>query len=277
MKKLKAKLIVSDFDGTLANSEHTVPERVAAAISEFVESGGIFAVCTGRMMPSIMPRVRSLGLKGLVVACQGTVIAEIESGNYIKFGGLKCEDAAEICAALEECGYNVNAYCGDDMFTSIEEGNEYLERYQEITGITALHADLPVHEYIKAHNLNCQKVASLCFPEDRSKIYSMLKSRFDDKYDIAYSADVLVEVAPAGDNKGSALAFLADYYGVDIKDTVAVGDNLNDLPMIIAAGTGVAVGNAERELKEHADYIAPTNDEDAVAAVIEKFGYYGDE
>lgn len=277
MKKLKAKLIVSDFDGTLANSEHTVPARVAEAISTYVENGGIFAVCTGRMMPSIMPQVRSLNLKGLIVACQGTVIAEIESGKYLKFGGLKCDDAVEICDALESCGYNVNAYVGDDLYTSIPEDNEYLKYYERVTGVTSKHAHMPVHEFIKNNDLKCQKIASLCFPEDRSKIYAMLKARFGDKYDIAYSADVLVEVAHAGDNKGSALAFLADYYGVDIKDTVAVGDNLNDLSMIIAAGTGVAVGNAEEELKARADYIAPTNDEYAVAAVIEKFGYADDE
>ena len=77
MKKIYKKLIVSDFDGTLITSSHNIPDRVSSAIQEYVECGGVFAVCTGRMLRSILPRVRQLGLKGLVVAYQGSVIAEI--------------------------------------------------------------------------------------------------------------------------------------------------------------------------------------------------------
>ena len=77
MKKIKNKLIVSDFDGTLITSSHTVPEDVKSAINEYVACGGIFAVCTGRMISSILPRVRELGLKGLDVGYYGDAIAEI--------------------------------------------------------------------------------------------------------------------------------------------------------------------------------------------------------
>ncbi len=76
MRKINKKLIVSDFDGTLLNSSHTISEKVKKAINEYVANGGIFAVCTGRMLKSILPRVRELGLKGLVVAYQGSVIAD---------------------------------------------------------------------------------------------------------------------------------------------------------------------------------------------------------
>ena len=76
-----------------------------------------------------------------------------------------------------------------------------------------------------------------------------------------------------GDNKGAALEFLAKHFGIDIKDSVAIGDNLNDLSMIKIAGTGVAVGNAVQALKDAADYVSVTNDEGAVAEIIEKFGF----
>ena len=84
MKELNCRLIVSDFDGTLANSENQVPESVVNAINAYVNDGGIFAVCTGRILPSVLPRARGMGLKGLVVACQGAVIAEIETGKIIR-------------------------------------------------------------------------------------------------------------------------------------------------------------------------------------------------
>ena len=81
MNKINCGLIVSDFDGTLLSTRQTISDNVKNAINEYIAAGGIFAVCTGRMLASILPRVRSLGLKGLVVAYQGAVIADIESGK----------------------------------------------------------------------------------------------------------------------------------------------------------------------------------------------------
>jgi hypothetical protein len=113
----------------------------------------------------------------------------------------------------------------------------------------------------------------LCFPKDKLKLYNALKDKIGDEFDVTYSADVLVEVSPKYDNKGTALKFLADYYNIPIEKTVAIGDNLNDLSMIQAAGVGVAVSNGTDSLKEQADFIAVSNEEGAVAQVINKFGY----
>lgn len=273
MKELNALLILSDFDGTLVNSDHVVTDEVREAIGKYVADGGVFAVCTGRMLASILPQVRSLGLKGLVAAYQGTVIADIESGALLKCGGFEPSQGHEICKALEENASFVNAYFDDVLLTDIPADNPYLKQYEEITGITAQHAPVPVSEYILKNGIRCQKIASLCFPDQKLALYRKLEARFGDRYDVTYSADVLVEVSPAGDDKGGALKFLADRYKIPQARTVAVGDNLNDLSMIRAAGVGVAVGNATEELIKHADFVTVTNDEGAVAKVIETFGY----
>lgn len=273
MKELNARLIISDFDKTLTDSQNRVPEKVRTAVNEYIENGGIFAVITGRILPSILPRVRELGLKGLVVACQGTVIADIESGKIIKNGGFNGARAAEICAALENFGANVNLYSGDNYYTDIAADNPHLKLYEEMTGVTALHSDLPLSRFAQGSNLIYQKVASLCAAEDRQPLYEKMHARFSGRFDVTCSADVLVEISPVDDNKGEALKFLAARYGVPIEKTVAVGDNLNDLSMIEAAGIGVAVGNAAEELKQKADYITVSSDLAAVAKVIEKFGY----
>ena len=116
-------------------------------------------------------------------------------------------------------------------------------------------------------------MASLCTAEDRPALYEYMKDNFAHKYDVTCSADVLVEVSPLGDTKGAALKFLAARYGIDIADTVAIGDNLNDITMIESAGVGVAVGNAVPELKAKADFVAVTNNEGALAQIINKYGY----
>ncbi|MDE6598340.1 MAG: Cof-type HAD-IIB family hydrolase [Clostridia bacterium] len=274
MRNINFKLIVSDFDGTLLTSSDEIPQSVKTAISDYVDCGGIFAVCTGRMLCSILPRVRELGLKGIVVAHQGTVIAEIESGKILKYGGLESVDVAQICKSIEGYGHYINVYSGDDIYTNIPKQDEHLKLYEKIIGVEAQGiTDMPLSEYVLKNNLFCQKVASLVSPSNRDTLYNNLVKDLGEKFDVTCSASVLVEVSPRSDNKGEALKFIANYFGIDISSTVAIGDNLNDLSMINAAGVGVAVGNATQELKDAADFVTVTNDEGAVAKIIEKFGY----
>ena len=88
------------------------------------------------------------------------------------------------------------------------------------------------------------------------------------------SAAFLVEVINSQYSKGTAVVFLADYYGVPLEKVIAVGDQINDTPMIERAGLGIAVKNAETALKEKADYVCEyTNEEGAIAEIIEKFGF----
>jgi hypothetical protein len=225
------------------------------------------------MLASILPQVRKLGLKGLVAGYQGTMIADIESGEIIRNGGFTVEQTAEICQTLQQLNAYINVYYGDKLYTDIPKDNKYLKLYESITGITANGVQGKMSEFVRENDLACQKVTSLCHPKDKLALYNKLCERFEGKYDITYSADVLVEVSPLGDNKGEALKFIAEYYNIPLSQTVAIGDNLNDLPMLLAAGVGVAVGNATEPLKQQADYISLSNDEGGVAEVIKKFGY----
>lgn len=272
MKKVNCGLIVSDYDGTLVSSRQTVPQHVKNAIDEYIAAGGVFAVCTGRMLASILPQVRRLGLKGLVVAHQGTVIADIETGNIIKNGEFKIKQAIEICRAVEEFGESVNVYAGDEMYSDHPHDHMFSE-YERITGIrTKFITECKMAEFIEKNNLYCQKISSVVAPSGKITLFNHLKNKFEKKYEITYSASVLVEVSPAGDNKGEALKFLAKYYKVPIERTVAIGDNLNDLPMIKAAGVGVSVANGDPVFKREAQIVCASNDEGGVAEIIRIYG-----
>lgn len=273
MKELKCKLIVSDFDGTLANSKNEVEERVVNAINGYVENGGIFAVCSGRILPSILPRVKQLGLSGLVVACQGGVIADIKTGELIRNSGFTPKQSAEICAVLEQLKTNVQLYSNQGFFSDLPEDEKHLNIYESIIGVKAEHAPCPLSEYALVSPQKFLKVATLCHPAEQEELFKKLQARLGDKYDVTCSAAVLIEISPRGDTKGSALKFLCERYGVPIQNACAVGDNLNDMSMISAAGYGVAVGNACEGLKRAAKYVTVSNDDGAVAEVIKKFGY----
>lgn len=279
MKCINKRLIVSDYDGTLLTSENTVPDEVRSAINEYVACGGIFAVCTGRMLRSILPRVRELGLKGLVVACQGTVIAEIGSGKLIKNDSINHAETAEICRFIEglklgtDIKYGINTYRGDDLYTDIRKGDKHLAEYERITGVNAAHVNIPMSEFVTKNALDCQKITCLVSPGGREELYHSIAEKFNKRFDVTCSASVLVEISPLNDTKGEALKYIAKHYGIPMASTVAVGDNLNDLSMIVAADIGVAVGNAVQGLKDAANYITVTNNEGAVAKIIEKFGF----
>ncbi|MDE6667736.1 MAG: HAD family hydrolase [Clostridia bacterium] len=273
MKKLNYKLIVSDFDGTLIDDNQQILPKVRTAIKDYIACGGIFAVCTGRMTCCILPRVRELGLKGLVVAYQGTVIADIESGKILRYGGIKSEGVAEICRNIKELGHPVNVYSGDELYTDIPKDNEYLQRYERIVGIDAKYIDGDISDFVIKNDLFCQKVAILVAHEEQAELYAELCRRLGNKYDVTCSAKVLIEVSPLGDNKGQAVKFLANKFGIPIEKTIACGDNLNDLSMVQVAGLGVAVGNATDTLKNAADFVSVSNNEGAIAQVIEEFGF----
>ena len=274
MKKINYRLIVSDFDGTLYTSKYDIPERVKSAIREYVDCGGVFAVVTGRMLKSILPRVRELGLKGIVVAYQGTVIADIQTGKLIKDGSLTLEQSVEIIKTIEDCGEAINAYSDEILFSNLPKEDEHLRLYERITGVQAESVtDIPLSLFIKNRGIPCRKIASLVAPKNQRKLYEFLKEKYKDRFDVTCSASVLVELSPLGDDKGAALKYLADYYNIPLNSTVAIGDNLNDLSMIKAAQIGVAVANGDERLKEQADEVTVSNDEGAVAQIIQKYGF----
>lgn len=271
--KINYGLIVSDFDGTLIDDNQCILPEVKEAIDKYVAAGGIFAVCTGRMLRSILPQVRALGLKGLVIAYQGTIIADIETGKLIKYGGMEYYEVAEICRNIEGIGYPLNVYKDGEIYTNFPDDNIYLRRYEEIIGVKAIRVQGKMSQFVEENKMFCQKVLCIIPDEEREKLYHTLSERLGKRFDVTCSAKVLVEISPLGDNKGEAVKFLADHYNVPIEKTVAVGDNLNDLSMIEAAGIGCAVGNAVQQLKDSADFVSVSNNEGAIAQIIKKYGF----
>lgn len=274
MKNLKYSLIVSDFDGTLVRSDGTISKETKENIDAFIAAGGKFGLCTGRMLASILPRAKELGLKGLVAAYQGSVIADIESGEVVVDGGLSPEEAIEVCRLLEEDDLHIHVYSLDAFYSNKDDFA--LKYYERITGVKGTVLSKKASEFVAEKGFSVKKVIALVASEDRDRLYRKAQERFGDKYYVTYSSANLVEIASRTYSKGTAVRFMAKHYGVPIEKTIVVGDSLNDQPMLEVAGKGIVVKNAEDVLKERFCSVDYTNDENAVGQMIMTYAFDGE-
>lgn len=277
MQKINYGLIISDFDGTLVNRDKTICQENKTTIAQYVRDGGVFALSTGRMPNGIIPRAQELGLKGVVACCQGSMIVDIESKEVLFEDKIPNAIAIKICKKIEELGVHVHVY--DTWTYYCNKDDEPLRRYEMLTGTKAeVVTNRPIYEILQETGMDVGKFLIMVEPKDNAKLREILEKENFEGCEVTKSAEVLVEVINARCSKGTAVEFLAKHYNVPIEKTVAIGDQWNDIPMIETAGVGVAVKNADELLKSKATEVCDyTNEEGAVAAIIKKYGYYGEE
>lgn len=273
MQNMNYSLIVSDFDGTLVNHDGTISEKNKQAIADYIAAGGAFAISTGRMPSGILPRAQELGLKGLVSCCQGAIIADIATKKFVFADRLPYETTLAVVEKMEQMGLQIFIYADWDYYCNID--NEMLRWYENaVKSKAVLVLDKPLSQFIREKKFETYKILTMVRPEDNERIMQALAAENFEGCTVTRSSENLVEVINAKYSKGTAVEHLAKHFGVPLEKTVAVGDQLNDMPMIERAGLGVAVQNADKGLKEKAKAISPfTNEDGAIAWVVEQFGF----
>ncbi|MCI9504820.1 MAG: HAD family phosphatase [Clostridia bacterium] len=264
---MKYDLFVSDFDGTLVRKDGTVSEENRRAIEAFRKKGGVFAVCSGRMLPSILPRVRELGLGGIVGAIQGAILAEIDTGKIIRCNAFSHLCALRAVTAAERRGLHTHIYTEDQFYSNMDD--VFLEFYEKICGVRAERPREPLSSLLSGLK-PIVKVIVMLEKEKRDGVYRELKEELGEEFYVTCSSDWMVEILPAGQNKGTAVEYLCRHYGIPLEKSAAIGDALNDYEMLERAGGKFAVENAEERLKEIAVTV-PSCEEHGVAAAIRKY------
>ena len=272
MRKIKYPLIVTDFDGTLVKSDGTISENTRNAIAEYIENGGRFAISTGRMPSGILARARELGLHGMLCCGQGSVIVDIDSEEAVFTNRMSNETAILICKKMEAMGLHIHVYTLWDYYSNMDD--DALKYYESVVKSKAIVIDKePISKFVAREKIEPYKIMAMVYPKDNERVQNELKKEnFPDCY-VTKSNEMLVETGNSNSSKGTAVAYLAQRYNVPLQRTIAVGDQLNDLPMLKIAGLGIAVKNADSALKEFAITLDFTNDEDALKEVLEKYVY----
>ena len=271
-KKLAYGLIISDFDGTLVSSDGTVCQQNKDSIEKYCQSGGKFVISTGRMHYGIMPRVKELGLKGLVSCAHGAFIIDAGTGEVLFSHTIPAETVACICEKMEELDLNFNVYTKDVYYAN--RVSERLQRYENALKVKAVMVeDKPLSQFVRENGICAYNVLAFVDPADNERIMAKLSEHVFEGCIITKSSDSLVEAVSASCSKGTALEFLAEHYSIPREEVIAVGDQWNDISMIEAAGLGIAVKNANDRLKEKAVTLEYTNNEGAVSHIIERYAY----
>lgn len=270
MRKIKYRLVVSDFDGTLVKRDTTIGELSKNAIAEYIRNGGYFALSSGRMPHSIQERAKELGLQGIVCAYQGSVIMDIESGKVYSEGKLDYNLALEACKDFEEKGYHFHIYDFDKFYSNMDDDGlrAYAKATNEKTFVNPNLAQFMIDTGFVPY-----KILVMVHADDLMSTYNYLSEKYGDRCYVTCSSRHFVELCNKHYSKGTSVEYLMQRFGVSKQETMAIGDQINDLPMLKTAGLGIAVKNCQEQLKDQVFVYDYTNEEDAVGRAIEQFAY----
>lgn len=266
---MKYKLIFADIDGTLLDTEKKVLPEVKESLKKAKDAGMEIVLASGRMPSGVQVVERELGLKCIKICNAGTYILDGETCIGAKY--LPNAAMRSISEKITE-KRRIPLWIFRDLNWYVTGKDEYVER--EIGFVEY------VPEVVKAAELANRweregnapnKLVIAAEPEIIQEIYQEVKKQEWEGVDFACSAASLLEVFPKGVDKGKALGIICRKLGVNPEQTVAFGDHELDIPLLEAAGFGIAMGNAIDELKEIADFVTKPNDEAGVAYALEQF------
>jgi hypothetical protein len=217
------------------------------------------------MFQSVRRYALEAGLDDPVVCYQGAVVAEPVSGRWLRHEPIPLQLAREAIAALNEEGFGLNCYVGDELYVAeiTPEARRYAD-FQELE----LH---PVGDLLAWLDEPPTKLVVIDDPEVLDDLKQRMLARFDGRLYISKSLPYFLEFASPQVTKASGLEFAAEHLGFARERTVAFGDGENDIELVEWAGYGVAVTNAHERVKDAADFICPPVDEEGVAQVLEAY------
>ncbi len=264
------KLVAADLDETLLDDDHQVPRRCARAIRAAREKGVRFVPATGRPAESVVAMLEELGLNcagEYTISFNGGYVSENATGRVLRTTSLD-RDRAE---ALYErgLGFDVCMHVYTPTYVYVYNYTD-VERHHIQGRMNIVETDGSTLDFIGDEPV----VKMLYMNPDVGYLEQLAQEVADltEGLDVCYSSNRYLEFNSPGVNKGAGLLALAAELGIAQEETIAIGDNSNDIAMIRAAGLGAAVANATAETKAAAGYVCEAdNNAGGVAEVIERF------
>lgn len=271
---MKYKMIAVDMDGTLLKDNKEVSDINKEAIRRACESGVKVVVCTGRIFTSAKAYAKIIGSLAPIIASNGAYIREKDKNEVVYEKTLEKENLVKVVNLAKEGGFYPHIYTTNTIYTeklifsskNYATWNESLAEKDRV--IIEIVDDL--NEVIESNRY--QFIKAVVMGDDVDKL-NLLRKKISEEVEVSIMSSVHnnFEVTAFGTSKGDGVRRLAEFYGITKDEVICIGDSENDISMIEYAGMGVAMENAPQYIKDKANYVTDSNEDDGVASVIEKF------
>ena len=265
---MKYKLIAMDLDGTLNNDQKVITEKTKAALMAAQKAGIRLALASARPSPGLFKERDILKLQehqGILMSYNGGRIVDAQTGNVLFETSMDIAETKQVLRQLEK--FPVTPILDDGVQFYVTDKNGYKVDYE-----------------CKNNNMVCQEVGNLADflnfapvkilmsvqPEELPQVQRTIAELLPDSLTVVQTAAFYQEVIPKVINKGQGIRDICSVLGIDPSEVISFGDAANDIPMLRAAGMGVAMGNAAEAVKAAADMVTLSNNDDGIAAALEK-------
>ena len=259
------KLVAVDLDGTLLDSSRQVSARNRQAIKDMLDAGRIFSISTGRPLQGITTFIDMIGADLPVIIYNGAMAITSKTKTILHECAMEGAPAEAVVRFGREHGTNVFVYAGGELY--VAEINQPVKDYMKVIGI----APNVTHDLSKIAAKGVTKVLFRDTPDKIAALQNAIKPHFEGKVNYFTSWPNLLEFVNINTSKGVAMQKIGEHYGIAQTEMMAIGDSYNDADMIRYAALGVAMGNAPQQIKDIADAVTSTNDEDGVAEAIYRY------
>jgi len=263
------RLLATDLDGTLLRHDGTVSDRTRRALRQAVDAGVIVVLVTGRPIHALRQAARAIEVSGLAICSNGAIVYDLDRDVIIRHTTLDAATARRLIPALRQA---VPGVC----FAFVRGVGFACEPDYHRIAISSDHAPGYLEAAVLGDALHlCEEAPTKLIARHPAlhpdELLARVHSLGLDGFEVTHSGAPFVELSAAGITKARALeAFCADL-SIAAEEVVAFGDAPNDLPMLRWAGRGIAVANAHPAVLEAADDVAPSNADDGVAVMLERF------
>ncbi len=259
---MERKLLFFDIDGTLWDRDNVIPKSAQDAIQKAQENGHLCFINSGRSRCFIRhPALFAVGFDGIVSGC-GTMVEY--NGDVIFYHRLPVEDVKRIVHTVRKHDFRpilegrYKLYFDDKDFA----GDPYGQKLKQELGedLLSIEGEWGKWEISKLSCATAPNQHKACMDE------------LEDEFDFMIHDPTIVEMSPKGYSKASGIRKVCKFLGEDISDTICFGDSVNDLPMLMAAGTSVVMGNGADQVKETADFVTKDLHKDGIAYAMKELG-----
>jgi Cof subfamily protein (haloacid dehalogenase superfamily) len=271
------RMIAIDLDGTLLAPDGTVSPRSKAAVHKALAAGLLVCFATGRNYTESQTVLEAVAHYDTAVFVGGAMVIDTKQRKTLHRMGMQPDLAREVCALFESLGHAAlalqdTALAGVDyLVTADVKLDKATSQWMAVTAAKVKRIS-GLAQYGHEHTIRVGIVAS---PPDVAKVRDLMRERFAERV-IAQSLLVpshdveVLEVFDPAVNKWEGLLHVAASHGITPDQIVAIGDDVNDVPMVAKAGLGVAMGNAKPEVLAVAKRVIKRNDEDGLAEFLEE-------